>query len=283
MAPIKGVLIMIEHDEELLKSLKEKAKILRRHAVTMIKSSGIGWLGGSFSEAEIITALYFHHMKHTPKDPKWLERDRLIISKAHSCEMVYAALAETGYFSKEEFSSYGRIDAMLQAHTDRRTVPGVEFSGGSLGQGLSFSIGEALAAKIDTSDRSIFCILGDGECDEGQIWEAAMTAAHYKLDNLTVLLDHNKFQSTDEVARKMNLDPLGEKWRAFGWHVIEIDGHELKQILDTLDFIGEIKYKPHIIICHTVKGKGVPAFEGKNLHFVKVTDEMYAEAMSALQ
>ncbi|MEM3504256.1 MAG: transketolase [Nitrososphaeria archaeon] len=271
------------HDEKLLKTLKEKSKILRKYTLMMIKSAGIGWLGGSFSEAEIVTALYFHHMKHNPQNPNWNERDRLVVSKAHCCEMIYAALGEAGYFSKDEFQRYGKMGAMLQAHTDKRTVPGIEYSGGSLGEGLSFAVGQALAAKIDGIKYRVYCILGDGECDEGQVWEAAMFAAHYKLDNLTVLLDHNKFQSTGAVRDKIMLDPLTKKWDAFGWYVIEIDGHDFKQLLDALDQIGQVEGKPQIIICHTIKGKGVPMFEGKNLHFVKVTDEMYNEALKFLE
>ncbi|MEM2180093.1 MAG: transketolase [Nitrososphaeria archaeon] len=271
------------HDEKLLKTLKEKSKILRKYTLMMIKSAGIGWLGGSFSEAEIVTALYFHHMKHNPQNPNWNERDRLVVSKAHCCEMIYAALGEAGYFSKDEFQRYGKMGAMLQAHTDKRTVPGIEYSGGSLGEGLSFAVGQALAAKIDGMKYRVYCILGDGECDEGQVWEAAMFAAHYKLDNLTVLLDHNKFQSTGAVRDKIMLDPLTKKWAAFGWYVIEIDGHDFKQLLDALDQVGQVEGKPQIIICHTIKGKGVPMFEGKNLHFVKVTDEMYNEALKFLE
>ncbi|MEM3385666.1 MAG: transketolase [Nitrososphaeria archaeon] len=271
------------HDEKLLKTLKEKSKILRKYTLMMIKSAGIGWLGGSFSEAEIVTALYFHHMKHNPQNPNWNERDRLVVSKAHCCEMIYAALGEAGYFSKDEFQRYGKMGAMLQAHTDKRTVPGIEYSGGSLGEGLSFAVGQALAAKIDGIKYRVYCILGDGECDEGQVWEAAMFAAHYKLDNLTVLLDHNKFQSTGAVRDKIMLDPLTKKWDAFGWYVIEIDGHDFKQLLDALDQVGQVEGKPQIIICHTIKGKGVPMFEGKNLHFVKVTDEMYNEALKFLE
>lgn len=270
------------HDEKIIKMLEEKAKILRKYTLIMIKSAGIGWLGGSFSEAEIVTALYFHHMRHNPQDPNWNERDRLVVSKAHCCEMVYAALGEAGYFPKDEFQKYGKMGAMLQAHTDKRTVPGIEYSGGSLGEGLSFAVGQALAAKIDGMKYRVYCILGDGECDEGQVWEAAMFAAHYKLDNLTVLLDHNKFQSTGAVRDKIVLDPLTKKWDSFGWYVIEIDGHDFKQLLDALDKVGQVEGRPQIIVCHTIKGKGVPAFEGKNLHFVKVTDEMYNEALKFL-
>jgi transketolase len=274
--------MVMTHDKSLIKFLEEKAKVLRKHTLEMIRSSGIGWLGGSFSEAEIITVLYFHQMKHDPRNPRWMERDRLIVSKAHCCEMVYAALGESGYFPKEEFLRYGKFGAILQAHTDRRTVPGVEYSGGSLGEGLSFAVGEALAAKIDGLDYKVYCIIGDGECDEGQVWEAVLSAAHFKLDNLIALVDHNKFQSTGEVSKKIRLDPLSEKWKAFGWHVMEVDGHNIEQLLDTLDEVGNVKGQPHAIICHTIKGKGVPSFEGKNLHFVKVTDEMYSEALKIL-
>jgi transketolase len=230
-------------------------------------------------------------MRHDPKNPQWEKRDRLIVSKAHCCETVYAALGEMGYFPKQEFCSYGKLGATLQAHTER-VVPGVEYSGGSLGQGLSFAVGEALAARIgapkDQSGRPIphyrvFCILGDGECDEGQVWEAAMAAAHYKIDKLTAFVDHNKFQSSGTVSERMGLEPLAEKWRAFGWDVVEIDGHNFTEILGALDGADKILGKPQVIIAHTLKCKGVPSFECKNLHFCKVTDDMYAEAMEVLK
>ena len=188
------------YDQKLTTELEAKAKTLRRECIKMIRAAGIGWVGGSLSQADIITVLFFHHMRHDPKKPQWEKRDRLIVSKAHCCETVYAALGEMGYFPKEEFSSYGKLGATLQAHTER-AVPGVEYSGGSLGQGLSFAVGEALAARIgapkDQSGRPmphyrVFCILGDGECDEGQVWEAAMAAAHYKIDKLTAFVDHNE-------------------------------------------------------------------------------------------
>lgn len=279
------------YDERLIRELEAKAKTLRRDSIEMIKEAGLGWVGGSLSEADIVTALLFHHMKHDPKNPQWEERDRLIVSKAHCCEAVYAALGEAGYFPKEEFSSYGKLGAVLQAHTDR-LVPGVEYSGGSLGQGLSFAIGEALAARIgapkDKSGRPIprfrvFCIIGDGECDEGQVWEAAMAATHYKVDNLTAIVDHNKFQSTGEVVDRMKLEPLAEKWRAFGWDTTEIDGHNFTEILSALERADKILGRPKVIIAHTVKCKGVPCFEHKNLHYTKLTDDMYAEAMEALK
>ncbi len=279
------------YDEKLIRELEAKAKTIRREAVTMIKEAGIGWVGGSFSQADIVTALFFHHMKHDPGNPQWEDRDRLIVSKAHCCETVYAALGEMGYFPKKEFLTYGKLGATLQAHTER-IVPGIEYSGGSLGQGLSFAIGEALAARIgapkDQSGRPVpryhvFCIIGDGECDEGQVWEAALAAPHYQIDNLTAFVDHNEFQSSGTVSERMKLEPLMEKWKAFGWETTEIDGHNYNEILGALDWADKIRGKPQVIIAHTVKCKGVPSFEHKNLHFCKITDEMYADAMAALK
>ncbi len=279
------------HDEKLIQKLAEKAKVIRRGAVEMIWAGELGWIGGSFSQADIIAALMFHHMKHDPKNPDREDRDRLIVSKAHCCETVYAALGESGYFSKELYKSYGKMGATLQAHTER-IVPGVEYSGGSLGQGLSFALGEALAARIDAPRDSsgrpipryrVYCIIGDGESNEGQIWEAVMAAKHYKVDNLVAILDHNKFQSGAAVEERMNMMPWVNKWKAFDWDTTEIDGHDFEAILTALENADKVRGKPHIIIAHTTKCKGVPSFEHKNLHFCKLSDEMYAEAMEALK
>lgn len=268
---------------EVINDLKVKAKTIRIDALQLMKQSGICWIGGSFSQADIVAALVFHHMRHDPFNPKWEDRDRLIVSKSHCCETVYAALAEAGYFSKDLYSSYARCNAVLQAHTDRR-APGIDYSGGSLGQGLSFAIGEALGARADHATRyRVFCIMGDGELNEGQVWEAMMSAVHHKVDNLIVIIDHNKFQSTTEVSVKMNIEPIGEKWRTFGWDVSEIDGHDFNQILGALEKADTVSGKPHAIIAHTVMTKGVPAFENKNYHWAWLSDEMYAEAMQALK
>jgi transketolase len=271
--------------------LEEKAKVIRRDAVEMIRAAGTGWLGGSFSQADIVATLFFHHMRHDPKRPDWDDRDRLIVSKAHCCETVYAALAESGYFSKKEYASYGKDGALLQAHTDRR-VPGVEYSGGSLGQGLSFALGQALVARMGASKDSfgrpinrfrVFCILGDGESNEGQVWEAAMAGAHYRVDNLVAIVDHNRFQSSGSVEERMNTVPLREKWLSFGWDTVEIDGHDIGAILNALERTDGVRGVPHAIVAHTVKGRGVPAFENANFHFCPITDEMYAQAMTALK
>lgn len=279
------------HNEKLLQRLMEKARVIRRDAVDMIKAGESGWIGGSFSQADIIAALMFHRMKHDPKNPDWEDRDRLIVSKAHCCETVYAALGESGYFAKELYKSYGKLGAILQAHTER-IVPGIEYSGGSLGQGLSFALGEALAARIDAPKDSsgrpipryrVYCIIGDGESNEGQIWEAVMAALHYKVDNLVAILDHNKFQSSGTIEERMNMMPWVDKWKAFRWDTVEIDGHDFKAILTALENTDNVKGKPHVIIAHTIQCKGVPSFEHKNMHFCKLSDEMYAEAVEALR
>ena len=291
--PVDTVVLAVgmKPDRTLIKDLEEKAKILRRHTISMINNAGMGWIGGSFSETEIITCLLFHHMKLDPKKPDWPERDRLILSKAHCCEMLYAALGEAGYFSKEHFNSYGKFGALLQAHS-QRTTPGVDYSGGSLGTGLSFAVGLALAAKKNqprdssgrrTSKYRVFCIIGDGECNEGQIWEAAMLAPHHNLDNLVVIIDRNKFQSTGKVPDIIDLEPLEDKWISFNWHTEKIDGHNIGQILDSLDYADEVRDKPSVIIADTIKGKGLPSFEEKGLHFEVISDEIYAEAMKVLK
>jgi transketolase len=278
------------YQAELLNDLQNKAKTIRRESIRMIKAAGLGWVGGSFSQADIVTALVFHHMKHNPKDPKWADRDRLIVSKAHCCETVYAALGEAGYFSKAEFDKYGKLGAILQAHTER-TAPGVEYSGGSLGQGLSFALGEALSARIgapkDINGRPIprfrvFCILGDGECNEGQVWEAVMAAAHYKVDNLVAIVDHNKYQSGAKVVDRIDWTPVAPKFAAFNWDTVEVDGHDFNQILGVLERADKTPGKPHAIIANTIKCKGVPSLENKNVHFCAITDEIYQDAMKAL-
>jgi transketolase len=278
------------YQAELLNDLQNKAKTIRRESIRMIKAAGLGWVGGSFSQADIVTALVFHHMKHNPKDPNWEGRDRLIVSKAHCCETVYAALGEAGYFSKAEFDKYGKLGAILQAHTER-TAPGVEYSGGSLGQGLSFALGEALSARIgapkDASGRLIprfrvFCILGDGECNEGQVWEAVMAAAHYKVDNLVAIVDHNKYQSGGKVIDRIDWTPVAPKFAAFNWDTVEVDGRDFNQILGVLERADKTPGKPHAIIANTIKCKGVPSLENKNVHFCAITDEIYQDAMKAL-
>ena len=280
--------------EKLIKELQEKAKRLRRESLLIMKEMGAGWLGGSFSSADFITALFFYRMKHDPRNACWSDRDRLVISKGHSCEIFYAALAEAGYIPKEELRTYSHLGSRLQTHVDCRT-PGIDCSGGSLGLGLSFAVGSAMGAYIlpegknlsSSSHRQkarfrVYCVLGDGECNEGQVWEAAANAFHYKLDNLTAIVDHNKFQSTGSVQTKMDMLSLGEKFRAFGWETREIDGNNMSVVVDTLDWVLTMEGKPQAIIAHTVKGKGFPSLENTNCHFVKMTDELLKKGLEAL-
>ena len=245
------------------------AKRLRRHIITMIGKAGSGHPGGSLSAVEIVTALYFRVLRHKPLDPEWAERDRFILSKGHAAPLLYATLAECGYFPVDELTTLRRPDSRLQGHTDRTITPGVEMSSGALGQGLSFAIGVALAGRLNLQSYRVHVLLGDGECDEGQVWEAAMSAAHFKVDNLVAAVDNNGQQIDGWNRDVMNLDPFNKKWQAFGWHVIEVNGHDLTQLIDAFDQAKLIKGQPTVIIAHTIKGKGVsfmennPDFHGK--------------------
>ena len=252
-----------------LKEMKDIAKRLRRHIITMIGKAGSGHPGGSLSAVEIVTALYFRVLRHKPQDPCWSDRDRFILSKGHAAPLLYATLAECGYFPVEELSTLRRLDSRLQGHTDCTVTPGVEMSAGALGQGLSFAIGVALAGRLNSQGYRVYVLLGDGECDEGQVWEAAMAAAHFKVDNLVAIVDNNGLQLDGWNREVMNLDPFNQKWQAFGWQVIEVDGHNLTQLTQALDQAKLTKGQPTVIIAHTIKGKGVsfmennPDFHGK--------------------
>ncbi len=246
--------------------LGQKARLLRRHVITMIATAGSGHPGGSLSAADIVTALYFKVMRHDPKNPQLPDRDRFVLSKGHAAPILYAALAECGYFPVEELSTLRKLGSRLQGHTDRTLTPGVEMSAGSLGQGLSYGIGIALAGRLDKKSYRTFVLLGDGECDEGQVWEAAMFAPHHRIDNITAIVDHNDLQLDGRTCDIMGLEPLGDKWRAFNWHVLEINGHDIKQIIEALKKAVDTKGKPTVIIAHTVKGKGV-SFMENNVDF----------------
>jgi len=280
--------------EELVARLQAKAKKLRRESLFVMKEMGGGWLGGSFSSADFITALYFYRMKHDPQKPLWNDRDRLIISKGHACEVFYAALAEAGYIPRKDLKTYSHLGSRLQTHVDCRT-PGIDCSGGSLGLGLSFAVGTALGAYISPDQTNlkadirqqearfrVYCVLGDGECNEGQVWEAAANAFHYRLDNLTGIVDSNKFQSTGPVQMKLNMLSLAEKFKAFGWEIKEIDGNNLYEVTDALDWAVAVKGRPQAIIAHTIKGKGFPSLENTNCHFLKITDELVKKGLEAL-
>ena len=266
-----------------MEELVQMARRLRRHVVTMIAQAGSGHPGGSLSAADIITALYFKELRYDPTNPQWPERDRFILSKGHAAPILYAALAESGYFPVTELSTLRQLGSCLQGHTDRTMTPGVEMSSGSLGQGLSFAIGTALAGRLDKRGYRVYALLGDGECDEGQVWEAAMAAAHFKLDNLLAIVDHNGLQLDGSNREIMNLEPLADKWRSFGWHAIEINGHDFPAILGAFQKARQIKGQPTVIIALTVKGKGVSFMENKvEFHGRAPTAEEMAKALKEL-
>ena len=279
------------HNPEVILELEDKANIVRRNVLRIFESSHMGHCGGTMSVIDIITALYFHHLKLDPNNCDWPERDRVVLSKAHAAEAIYGVLAEIGYVPRETLDEYYSYHSQFQGHADRWCTPGIDYSGGSLGQGLSFAAGIAIAEKIKTGINPpnlpvtsvnmpkfimkynpayrVFSIIGDGECNEGQIWEAAMFAAKYKLDNLINIVDYNKFCYYGPTAQIMPIEPLDEKFRAFGWWVKEINGHNLLEIVDTLELANNLygDGKPKCIIAHTVKGHGIPIWEKAHTHF----------------
>ncbi len=264
--------------------LKERARNLRRDAIRMIAAAGSGHPGGSLSAADVITALYFKVLRHDPLNPQWPDRDRFILSKGHAAPILYAALAESGYFPVEELLTLRKLDSRLQGHTDRNLTPGVEMSAGALGQGLSFSVGVALAAKLDRRYYHVYVLLSDGECDEGQTWEAALSAAHFRLDNLVAIVDRNRLQLSGWTREIMNLEPFAQKWQSFGWHTIEIDGHDFDQILAALQECQNTKAKPTVIIARTTKGKGVSFMENNvAFHGKAPTPEEAEKALKELE
>jgi len=241
--------------------LKEKANLLRQDIIEMISIAGSGHPGGSLSSADILACLYFNVLRHNPKDPEWEDRDRFVLSKGHVCPLLYSALARCGYFPLEELKTLRKINTHLQGHPDSQKTPGVEISTGSLGQGISTAVGMALAGKIDKKSYRVYVLIGDGEIEEGEVWEAAMSASHYKLNNLCAILDYNGLQIDGPIKEVMNSEPIPEKWCSFGWHTIEIDGHDILEILNAFEEAEQIKDKPTIIIAHTIKGKGVSFME----------------------
>ena len=250
-------------NEEQLRALKDRARRMRIDILKTLHGCGSGHTGGSLSATDIMTALYFYKMKYDPKRPDWAGRDYFILSKGHAAPVLYATLAHAGYIETAELCTLRKIGSRLQGHPDSKYLPGVEISTGSLGQGLSVACGIALSRKLDKAANRVYAVLGDGELQEGQIWEAAMTGAHYKLDNLCVLVDNNGLQIDGPVAKVMGVEPITDKWRAFGWDVQDIDGHDMAQITAALDKAETIKGKPSAIVCRTVKGKGSTCFEGK--------------------
>ena len=242
--------------QNVIDHVKEKALRMREHIVYDLTGIGkVGHLGGSCSSAEIVAALYFHKMKHDPANQGMRDRDRFLLSKGHAALVQYAALAEAGYFPKEELKKVKSLGAMLQGHPDMTKTPGIEANTGSLGQGLSIAGGMALGLRLDGLPSKVYVLIGDGELAEGQIWEAAMSAAYYKLDNVVAIVDRNNLQATGPISERFDTNPVSPKWAAFGWAVIEIDGHDIGAILSAFEQADKIKGKPTVIIAQTVKGK----------------------------
>jgi len=263
--------------------LEVKAKEIRRLIIEMLARAGSGHPGGSLSATDLVTALYFNVLRFDPKVPQWPDRDRFHMSKGHCCPLWYAILAETGYFPKEKLMTLRQLGSILQGHPDRGT-PGIESASGSLGQGLSVALGMSLAARVDKKDYRVYVLLGDGESQEGNVWEAAMAAAHFSVDNLCAILDYNGFQIDGKVKDVMNLEPLSAKWQAFGWNTIEIDGHNMQEILSAYEKAKAVKGKPTIIIARTIKGKGVSFMENvAGFHGRAPTKEEAAKALEELK
>lgn len=252
------------HTKMNLGELEGKARQLRLDILEMTTRAGSGHPSSSWSSVEILTALYFGGiLRYRPDDPWWPERDRFIMSKGHAAPLLYAVLAHAGYFDREELWRLREVNSPVQGHPVQGLMPGVEATTGSLGQGLSLGIGHVLGGRITGSQYRVYVLLGDGECEAGQIWEAAMAATHFRAGNLTAILDYNKFQETGPISREMALEPLVDKWKSFGWLVHEINGHDIQEAIDKLVLVKQLEAtaKPQIIIAHTIKGKGVSFVE----------------------
>jgi transketolase len=260
------------------------AKTIRRHIVEMTGAAKSGHPGGSLSAVEILVSLFFGgHLRHDPANPHWPERDRFLLSKGHACPVLYAVLAECGYTPVDQLKTLRKLGSIYQGHPDRRFIPALEGSTGSLGVGLSVGLGFALAARLDKSPARAYVLLGDGEIQEGQIWEAAMFGAYHKVDNLVAIVDYNKIQLDGFVKDIMEVAPLADKWRAFGWHTIELDGHDPVAIDAAFTEARSVKGQPTVLVAHTVKGKGVSFMENNpKFHGVAPTSEEVAKALAEL-
>ena len=276
---------MREITENEIQAVEDRAVALRRHIISMLGEAGSGHTGGSLSSADIVACLYFWEMKGDPQQPRKPDRDRFVLSKGHAAPVLYAALAEKGFFPVTELNSLRKLGSRLQGHPDMNKLPGVEASTGSLGQGISWAVGMALAEKMNGPDRyRIYALLGDGEIEEGLVWEALMAAAHYKLDNLTVFLDHNRLQIDGPITEVLSPEPVADKFRAFGWETLVIDGHDISQIMRALELARGTTGRPTAIIADTVKGKGCSFMENKaEWHGTAPNREQTIQALEELE
>ncbi len=287
---------MHHHSEQLIRDISLKAQQARIEVLKMVYVNQTGHLGGAFSCAEIVAALYFHHLRIDPANPGWPERDRFLFSKGHACAMLYAVMALRGFFPLEELPTFRRLDSRLQGHPEPAKLPGVEVPAGPLGHGVAVGAGMALGLRLAgkpssasapssrASRANVYTLLGDGEINAGVIWEGAMTAARYRLGNLTAILDYNGIQQTGASADVMPMEPITDKWRAFGWHVQEIHGHNVGEILNALDRADEVHAQPKMIIARTTKGKGVSFMEyDHRWHGMPPDHSQYEQAMAELQ
>jgi len=266
-----------------LNKLNEIAKEIRIKVVEMIAHSGFGHAGGSMSMIELLTVLYFNELNINPKEIHWEDRDRFVLSKGHSCPALYAVLAKRGFFDEDTLLTLDTVDSILQCHPDMRICPGIDMTSGALGQGLSAAVGMAKGAKIKGKDFRVYCMVGDGESMEGQIWEANMSAAKFQLDNLIAIVDYNKFALSAKVSEVMPLEPFCAKWHSFGWRVLQTNGHDIGQIMETLAEAKTTKNQPTVIIAHTVKGKGISFYENNALcHAVTMKDDEVSLALEEL-
>ncbi len=269
-----------EVDEATLRAL---AREVRKDILKMTSEAQSGHPGGAMSATDIIVTLYYYKMRHDPSNPKWEKRDRFVLSKGHVCPALYSVLARTGYFPLEKLHEFRKLNGDLQGHPDMKKTPGIEISTGSLGHGIGAALGMALGLKLDGSDSRVYCMIGDGEAQEGSVWEATMAASHYNLDNLTVILDNNNLQIDGPVDEVMSIYPALEKWKAFGWHVIEINGHDFSEIKRALDEAESVRFKPTMIVAKTVKGKGVSFMENRaEWHGKALPPELLKEALKEL-
>jgi len=272
-----------EMNAAAIENVAAKALSIRRDIISMLGEAGSGHTGGSLSAADMLACLYFWEMNVDPQNPQWAERDRFVLSKGHAAPVLYAALAERGFFPREKLSTLRKLGSPLQGHPDMRKLPGVEASTGSLGQGISWAVGMALAARMDQKDYRVYAMLGDGELEEGLVWEAAMAAGHYKLDQLVALVDYNGLQIDGPIREVLSPEPISNKFKAFNWEVMEINGHDIREIMEALAKAREIKGKPVAIVARTVKGKGCTFMENRvEWHGTAPNQEQVAKALAEL-